>query len=84
MKKCNGCPILVTSEEGDINGNTCLPSYSDVSKWYNETGKVWSCHEKNTQPCVGFISQSKKRGIELNLKAELITEYSTLEEIYKT
>lgn len=80
MKKCNGCPVLVTSEEGDMNGNMCLPSYGDVLKWYNDTGKIWACHKNPEKACVGFLIRLKIKNIPKNVV--LITEEMSIDEIY--
>jgi len=60
-KKCNGCPMHITTEHGEeANNSGCLPSYSEAIKWYKETGKVWACHELENKACKGFIKKAKK------------------------
>jgi hypothetical protein len=90
MKKqcegCDGCPINIHTEEGEnISNHGCLPCYSEAIKWYKETGKVWSCHENNTSPCIGFLKLAKEKGerVSVNKNTRLITERMTLEEIYQ-
>jgi hypothetical protein len=86
MKSCKGCPINITTDEGErADSYGCLPCYGDALKWYNETGKVWACHANNTKPCSGFIIVAKKYGIDIKVDENtvLITEQTTLEEIYE-
>lgn len=85
MKSCHGCPINITTEEGDvISSYGCLPAYADAIKWYKETGKVWACHEKPETPCKGFLIRAKyyNEKVSVNKDTILITEETTLEEIY--
>lgn len=88
MKKlihCNGCPVDIHTEKGEMANNYgCLPDYSQALKWYKDTGKVWSCHEDNTKPCIGFLKLAKKYGekVSVNRNTVLITEQMPLEEIY--
>jgi hypothetical protein len=85
-KHCNGCPINIHTEEGEkISNYGCLPSYGDVIKWYEETGKVWACHENNNNPCLGFLKLAKEKGkvVSVNRNTVLITENMTLEQIYE-
>lgn len=81
---CYGCPINVTSDKGDMNGNMCLPSYGEAIKWYKDTGKVWACHMNPTKPCLGFLIVAKEQGkrVSVNKNTVLITESTSLEEIY--
>ena len=85
MKSCKGCPINITTEHGaQADSYGCLPSYSDIIKWYRETGKLWACHEKPTKVCTGFLIRAKanKESIKVNKNLPLITEQTTLAEIY--
>ncbi len=85
IKHCTGCPIDIHTEEGDLISNYgCLPCFADVLKWYQETGKVWACHENNFKPCVGFLKLCKEKGIKIsvNKHTKLITEDDSLEYIY--
>lgn len=82
---CNGCPINIHTPEGEqISNYGCLPCYADAIKWYKETGKVWACHEQPTKPCIGFLKLAKKKGdkVVLTKTTQLITEGTTLQEIY--
>ena len=82
---CKSCPINITTEEGEYaNSVGCLPSYGDAIKWYKETGKVWACHANNTMPCTGFliIARDYNENIVIDENTVLITESTTLEEIY--
>ena len=75
--------MLITHQEGlkaDLYG--CLPSFSDVFKWHEDTGKLWACHDRPDQPCMGLITRLKEKGIEYDINSPLITEKSTLEDIY--
>lgn len=84
-KHCNGCPILIHTLQGEIVSNYgCLPCYSEVLKWYKDTGKVWACHENPTKPCTGFLKSAKKKGenVVVTKDTMLITELMTIEEIY--
>lgn len=86
-RSCKGCPINITTEEGDYaNAIGCLPSYADVMKWYLDTGKVWACHEVPTSPCKGLLIINKQRNIPMSVNQNtiLITDTQTLDEIYKT
>ncbi len=83
---CEGCPIDIHTEKGEeISNYGCLPCYADAIKWYKETGKVWACHEHSTKPCIGFLLLAKEKGekVSVNKKTILITEKTTLEEIYE-
>lgn len=83
---CQGCPINIHTEYGEkISDYGCLPCFSDVLKWYQDTGKVWACHEMNTKPCTGFLKICKEKGIKISIdkNTKLITESMTLEQIYK-
>jgi hypothetical protein len=85
-KHCNGCPINIHTEEGEIVSNYgCLPCYADVIKWYNDTGKVWACHEQPDKPCIGFLKLAKQKGIivSVNKNTKLITDGMTIKEIYE-
>jgi hypothetical protein len=77
---------MIHTMEGDMISNMgCLPCLNDVKKWYEETGKIWACHENPTLPCTGFLKQMKRLGIKVsvNKDTKLITERTTLEEIYQ-
>lgn len=85
-KSCKCCPINITTEEGEMTANaSCLPSYADALKWYQETGKVWACHSNPAKACSGFLIRAKYYGINIsvNESTKLITESTTLEEIYE-
>lgn len=83
MCKCKSCPMEITSEEGAMaDAYGCLPTLSEVFKWYEDTGKVWACHNNPTKACQGFINVAKTKGIEVK-GTELITEETTLEQIYE-
>jgi hypothetical protein len=85
-KHCHGCPINIHTEYGEkISNYGCLPCYADVIKWYKETKKVWACHENPTKPCVGFLKLAKEKGekVIVNKNTVLITEQTTLDEIYE-
>lgn len=86
MKSCNGCPINITSEEGEQNNNYgCLADFNQAMKWHEDTGKVWACHEKPTTPCKGLLILAKEKGnpIKITKNTVLITESMTIEEIYE-
>ena len=85
LKHCNGCPVNIQSEEGaTINDYSCLPCWADAIKWYKETGKVWACHENPKSPCIGFLKLAKQKGehVSVNRNTILITENTTIEQIY--
>ena len=85
-KNCKGCPISdQPTELGEqISNYGCLPDFRDARKWYEETGKVWACHEQNTKPCRGFLNRMKINGqpIKITASTQLITESMSLEDIY--
>ncbi|MES2287298.1 MAG: hypothetical protein V4547_16520 [Bacteroidota bacterium] len=85
LKSCKGCPINITTEQGEKNSEYCLPSYGDAVKWFQETGKVWACHANPKKACDGFLIRAKYYGIEIPIdeKTVLITEQTTLEQIYE-
>ena len=84
MKHCKDCPVeqeTLISEQATSGG--CLPDYWDMKKWFNDTGKVWSCHCNTKRPCNGFINRLRDwEGREVPNNPILITEETTLEEIY--
>jgi hypothetical protein len=85
LRHCDGCPVEIHTEKGEeISNYGCLPCYADALKWYNETGKVWACHEEPTKPCIGFLKRAKhyKVKVSVNRNTVLITDNMTLEEIY--
>lgn len=86
MKHCNGCPIDIHTEEGETVSNYgCLPCFKDALTWFQDTGKVWACHEKPSEPCIGFLKLCKKKNIKIsvNKNTVLITEETTIEQIYE-
>lgn len=85
-KQCEGCPILIHTDYGEqVSSYGCLPCYADVLKWYQETGKIWACHENPEKPCTGFLKLAKSKGLKIsvNKDTKLITESMDLEEIYR-
>ena len=84
MKHCIDCPVRGRTEHAEMAVNYgCLPSYGDMEKWYNETGKVWACHDNPKKVCGGFKQiLFERENIKLPSKPILITEEMTLEEIY--
>lgn len=84
MSKCNDCPIIPESEHAfQIDSYGCLPSAADALKWYNDTGKAWACHARPTKVCGGLVRLLKANNIPYIPKLPLITEQTTLEEIYE-
>lgn len=81
--KCKSCPMYPETEEGMIaDSYGCLPSVSDALKWKEDTGKVWSCHENTKRTCGGIVRIMDKRGISIPEQAILITENTSIKEIY--
>lgn len=80
---CRDCPIAQETEAGMIAADLgCLPSNEEVRKWFTDTGKLWACHSTPTKPCAGLLRDLIKKGATIDFSKELITEKSTLEEIY--
>lgn len=81
-RKCEGCPILITTEKGaEVDNYGCLPSPVEAVTWYKTTGRLWACHERPEKPCVGLLIRLKKMGLKADTSRPLITEKTTLEEI---
>ena len=81
--QCKSCPIHPHTEEGElVDSYGCLPSYRNMLKWQQETGKVWACHSNPNKVCSGFVGVLNERGIKWNKSSDLITEKTSLEEIY--
>ncbi len=86
MKHCDGCPIDIHTEQGEIISNYgCLASFKEALTWYQDTGKVWACHEQPDKPCIGFLQLCKEKNIPISVNKNtiLITEQTTLEQIYE-
>lgn len=82
--KCKSCPIHPETEEGVLaDSYGCLPSYAEALKWKRDTGKIWACHSNPKKPCGGFLRAMGENGEAYDLSNDLITEDSTLEEIYE-
>ena len=83
-KHCKNCPAACETDEAEFAINVgCLPDFFDMFKWYQETGKVWACHDKNLCQCQGFVEMAKDyKKIDIPENTPLITEDHTLEEIY--
>jgi len=81
--QCKCCPIHPHSEEGmKADATGCLPSFYEMYKWQQETGKIWACHNNNKKPCSGFVGVLNEKGIDWNTNKGFITESCTTEEIY--
>lgn len=76
IKECRDCPF----RGGDDYG--CLPSAYEIRKWHFETGKSWACHSEPHLPCAGHILDCVENGRTIDMSKPLITESTTLKEIY--
>jgi len=82
--QCKSCPIEPYTEEGHrADSYGCLPSFAEMLKWQQDTGKIWACHSNPKKPCSGFIGVMNKDNIKWDLTKGLITEDDTLETIYE-
>jgi hypothetical protein len=85
MKICNckDCPVVNETENSDKAINYgCLPDRWKAIKWFNETGKLWACHSIPTKACGGLLKILIDKGENIDFSKPLITEQTTLEEIY--
>lgn len=85
MKKhCKDCPMFQETEFAQQAVNYgCLPVYGEALKWKRDTGKIWACHCNPEKPCKGFTELMDKYKEPYDLNNDLITEDTTLEEIYE-